>query len=279
VTPSPADIAPDFDELFSVVELEAGSRCNRTCEYCPVSLDPRPSVPVKMSRPVFDTLVGQLADVHFAGRISYHFYNEPLLRKDLDRLVGEIDRRLPDALQVLYTNGDLLDDSTFERLLAAGVDYFIVTRHSGGDFPERRFQIVQRAPDLVLTNRGGTLTDLPAPTAELVRRPCFAPSEMLIVTVTGDVLLCYEDARREHVFGNILDAHVAEIWRSPGFRAMRQQLAAGRRSQYDICSRCTNAAHSRPGLSQVEEPFLNATTGPMASVRELKRASVAARRR
>lgn len=270
--------AEAFEELFSVVELEAGSRCNRACLYCPVSLNPRPQVPVKMPEPVFDALVEQLADVGFAGRISYHFYNEPLLRKDLDRLVSVIDARLPSALQVLYTNGDLLDDARFDQLRAAGIDYFIVTRHSGGDYRVRPFQIVQRSHDLVLTNRGGTLTELAMPTPMHRTQPCFAPSEMLIVTVTGDVVLCYEDAHRTHVMGNILHEHVADIWRSPRFVELRRELANGNRSANAMCAQCTNVAHNRLGLSQVEEPFLNATTQATAAVAELKLASVSARR-
>lgn len=66
----------------------------------------------------------------------------------------------------------------------------------------RPFQIVQDSAALTLTNRDGALVHLPPPSAETTRTPCWAPSETLIVTATGDVLLCYEDARREHVLGN-----------------------------------------------------------------------------
>jgi GTP 3',8-cyclase len=267
-----------MSELFSVVEIEVGSRCNRACPYCPVALDPRPPVPVKMPRAVFDILVGQLAELDFGGRVSYHFYNEPLLRKDLDALVSAMDERVPRALQVLYTNGDMLDDSRYARLRTAGIDYFIVTRHSGGDFPGRPFQVVQQSQDLVLTNRGGTLTSLPAPTVAARRQPCYVPSEMLIVTVTGDVLLCYEDSRREHVTGNILRQHVRDIWQSPRVTDLRVALAGGERSALPMCSRCSNVAHTRPGLSLVEEPFLNSRAGQRATVADLKRRSVRARR-
>lgn len=269
-----------MSELFSVVEIEIGSRCNRTCWYCPVALDPRPPVPVKMPPPVFDALTGQLAELSFGGRISYHFYNEPLLRKDLDRLVSTVDERVPHALQVLYTNGDLLSDHKYTQLRAAGIDYFIVTRHSGGHFPERPFQVVQQSQDLVLTNRGGVLAELPPASAAVRRQPCFVPSEMLIVTVTGDVVLCYEDSRREHVLGNVLEQHVLDIWRQPRVTEVRQALARGERSVLPMCSRCSNVAHTRPGLSQVAEPFLNdQATTQQAPIVELKRRSVQERRR
>jgi cyclic pyranopterin phosphate synthase len=252
--------APPSAPGLSVVEMEVCSRCNRRCPYCPVSLDPMPAVPARMSDEVFRSTVDQLAEIGFAGRISYHLYNEPLLRTDLHRLVGLVHTALPDALQVLNTNGDLLDDRRYAALRAAGIDYFYVTRHSPGDYPERPFQVVQTWRDLTLTNRGGTLTTtVPAPTEQAVVTPCFAPSEMLIVTVTGDVLLCYEDAGRRHVLGNVMRTQIAQIWQSPAFRAHRERLEKGNRAGDEMCRRCSNVSHRRPGLSALEDPVLRAT--------------------
>lgn len=264
---------------LSVVEIEVCSRCNRSCHYCPVSLDPRPPVPTRMSDPVFRRVVDQLAEVRFAGRISYHLYNEPLLRTDLHRLVGLVADRLPDALQILNTNGDLLDERRYRALRRAGIDYFYVTRHSPGEYPARPFQVVQMSEDLILTNRGGTLAHLPTPSASATRTPCFAPTEMLIVTVTGDVLLCYEDARREHVLGNLMRDRLVEIWNSQRFRAQRERLAGGDRSVQAMCLSCTNVSHSGPGMSALEDPVLAANRLPRtdAAMAVLKRRSTQAR--
>lgn len=264
---------------LDVVEIEVCSRCNRSCSYCPVSLDPRPAVPARMSDEVFLRTVDQLAAAQFAGRISYHLYNEPLLRTDLHRLVAIVDQRCPEALQILNTNGDLLTDERYERLRTAGIDYFYVTRHSPGDYVSRPFQIVQSGQDLQLTNRGGALIHLPAPSASTRRTPCFAPSEMLIVTVTGDVLLCYEDARREHSMGNLMREDLTDIWNSQAFSSRRRQLATGDRTVNEMCQACSNVSHSRPGLSALEEPVLAATElarGPSAMTL-LKNRSKAAR--
>jgi len=264
---------------LSVVEIEVCSRCNRRCHYCPVSLNPRPPVPARMSDDVFLSTIDQLAGVSFSGRLSYHLYNEPLLRKDLPRLVAIARSRLPNALQILNTNGDLLDDSRYHALRQAGIDYFYVTRHSAGEYPERPFQIVQSWENLILTNRGGTVTDVPPPSARARRTPCFAPSEMLIVTVTGDVLLCYEDAEREHIMGNLLQTPLTAIWNSEKFREYRRRLAAGDRSADAMCLRCSNVSHSRPGLSALEEPVLAATglSRSPAAVPVLQRRSAQAR--
>lgn len=252
-------VGPGLAPGLSVVELEVGSRCNRACSYCPVSLQPMPPVPARMSDEVFLTTIDQLAAISFAGRISYHLYNEPLLRRDLPRLVSIVDTRLPWALQILNTNGDLLDDARYAALCEAGIDIFFITRHSPGEYPQRPRQVVQTSWDLILTNRGGTLTHLPMPSMRTNRTPCFAPSEMLIVTVTGDVLLCYEDAERSHVMGNVLRTPLPEIWNSDRFRAMRRRLEQGDRSVDGMCMRCSNVSHAGPGRSAIEDVVLAAS--------------------
>jgi cyclic pyranopterin phosphate synthase len=211
-----------------------------------------------MSDEVFDTTVRQLAEMSFAGRISYHLYNEPLLRRDLARLVSTVDGLLPDALQVLNTNGDLLDDARYVELRRAGVDYFYVTRHEPGPYPARSFQVTQDSDVLTLTNRGGTLAHLPPPSAEATLTPCWAPSEMLIVTVTGDVLLCYEDAHRQHVLGNVLASTLPEIWNDEATAALREQLRSGDRTASSLCLACSNMSHHEAGRSALEDPVLAA---------------------
>lgn len=232
-----------------------------------------------MSDEVFVATVRQLAEAAFAGRISYHLYNEPLLRRDLARLVSVVDELLPEALQLVNTNGDLLDDARYSELRRAGVDYFYVTRHEPGPYPERPFQIVQDSAALTLTNRGGTLIHLPPPSAETTRTPCWAPSEMLIVTVTGDVLLCYEDARREHVLGNVLASCLPEIWNDETTVALRGRLQSGDRTVSSLCLACSNVSHPEAGRSALEDHVLAATRTPRSAdaVTTLKQRSRAAR--
>jgi 2-deoxy-scyllo-inosamine dehydrogenase (SAM-dependent) len=102
---------------------------------------------------------------------------------------------------------------------------------------------------------------------------------MLIVTVTGDVLLCYEDAERTHVMGNVLQAPLVEIWESERFRAHRRRLAGGDRSVDAMCLRCSNVSHHDPGLSALENPVLAATGLPRSgdAIATLKQRSAKAR--
>src|SRR5438132_14121294 len=92
----------------SVVEIEIGVRCNRTCFYCPNSTIGSTSSSSFMGLDLFERIIIQLSDIAFSGRLSFHFYNEPLMRKDLEVLVAIARGALPVAHLVLYTNGDLL---------------------------------------------------------------------------------------------------------------------------------------------------------------------------
>lgn len=235
--------------MFSVVEIEVNSRCNRRCVYCPVSVLPKPEVPRFMSDSVFSRLVAELARLRYKGRISYHFYNEPLLRTDLERLVRQVRCDLPRCFQLLFTNGDHLDGRRYHSLRDAGIDHFFVTQHDGSKYPAREAQTVQIPDNLVLTNRAGLLTEIACLPAAL-ERPCWAPTDMLVVTVTGDVLLCCDDSRRTQVMGNILLRPLDEIWESPTFRRLRKLLQRGMRAEASpICAGCSNTEYSGPGVN------------------------------
>jgi cyclic pyranopterin phosphate synthase len=254
------------DALLNV-EIEVNSRCNRRCWYCPVSVLPPPKTPVFMADDVFTRLHEELRALRYAGRISYHLLSEPLLRKDLPRLVHLSKSMLPESWQVLFTNGDLLTDERYAALVEAGVDQIVITAHDGVAPAPRERQIVQFPQHLQLTNRGGSIAALPAPTDRVRALPCHAPDEMLIVASNGDVLLCYEDSKREHVYGNIMRSSLQEIWSEPSFVERRRFLRQGRRVEAGgICEQCSNAAHTEPGRSARSEPFW---TNPSALVQDV----------
>jgi GTP 3',8-cyclase len=232
---------------FRVVEVEVNSRCNKSCSYCPVAVLPVPKVPRYMDDRVFERLLDELVEIGFSGNFSYHFYNEPLLRKDLERLVARVFERLPKVFQLLYTNGDFLNDLRYQALKAAGIDHFLVTRHDGDPIPERPHQTVQYPEDLVLTNRGGTMANV-AVVSDPLQRPCFAPFDFLTVTVTGDVVLCCDDSERHHIMGNILDQRLKDIWFCDEFMRVRRLLQAGnRRDATPLCAQCSSVEFFGPG--------------------------------
>ncbi|MEN3262779.1 radical SAM/SPASM domain-containing protein [Sodalis endosymbiont of Spalangia cameroni] len=225
--------------MFTMVEIEINSRCNRRCTYCPNVVAPR-DAPKVMKPAQFDSILDRLEECHFNGRLSYHFYNEPLLHPRLPQFVARVTERLPAVRQILYSNGDYLTDEKYRLLYDNGIKHFIITQHDGQP-GEAKPALTWLIPDqLQLTNRAGNVAAGP----EIgTHHPCYAPSDMLIITITGNVVLCYEDNREEVVFGNVFTTPIMAIWDAPAFREAREALARGNRNATPICRRCNNMAH------------------------------------
>jgi 2-deoxy-scyllo-inosamine dehydrogenase (SAM-dependent) len=195
---------------------------------------------------LYRRIVAQLSGIAFSGRLSFHFYNEPLIRKDLEEFVAIARAALPLAHFVLYTNGDLLSDVRYTSLLEAGIEFFIVTRHGGEPMQRRLHQLVQFPHDLDLSGRAGAVLSVKAP----LRRACHAPSEMLVVTVNGDVVLCHEDARREVVVGNLGRSSLEDIWCGDAMERLRHHLVRGDRQEAGpVCARCDHCAYPGPNMT------------------------------
>lgn len=227
---------------FTTIEVEINSRCNRKCPYCPVSVSPVPDVPQLMDAETLSALINKLARIGYGGRMAYNLYSEPLLHPNLTEIIGAVKRCLPAAKQVLYTNGDLLTDEIYEDLLDNGIARIILTSHDRRKIEERENQIVLFPEDLELTNRGGVV-----PCTEAMLKlegpldiPCYSPSRKLIITVTGDVTLCCEDALRSQVMGNIAQDNIEDIWFSERFEFTRQRLAQGNRDTIPVCALCNS---------------------------------------
>ena len=232
------------EQWFQVVEIEVNSKCNRRCTYCPVSVLPPSKVPEFMDDEVFDRILNELVRIKFCGKISYHLYSEPLLRKDLENLVKKVKINLPNAFQLLYTNGDFLSDKRYSSLKEAGIDHFLITRHNFVPISKRREQTVLMPTEIILNNRSGILYDLKEP----LIYPCYAPVDRFVVTVTGDVLICCNDAKRNYAIGTIQEQSLEEIWFSKKFINIRELLKKGKRSKASpLCKNCDDKECFAPG--------------------------------
>lgn len=75
-----------------------------------------------------------------------------------------------------------------------------------------------------------------------LRKPCMRLWRTLTVLAGGEVALCCLDYDGRHVLGR-LDAgtSLAEIWRGPAYRHVRQLHRAARQDGIDLCRACTKA--------------------------------------
>lgn len=230
-------------EWFQVLEVEVNSRCNLRCSYCPQRDELFQPLEKLMPVALFQRIIDMAESIQFAGRLSFHHYNEPLLRYDLECLVKYARRQLPLAFLELYTNGTLLDNQRYEKLLFSGVDRFFITNHNYLSIPQRSFQKIKLPGDFYLSGRGGIIDQ----TDNSWEVPCYAPTEMLIVRHNGDVVLCHEDALSHSKMGNLETDSIEQIWFSERFKNIRRDLKYGKRSKVGgICTLCDNRLHLLP---------------------------------
>jgi radical SAM protein with 4Fe4S-binding SPASM domain len=237
--------------LFSTIEIEVNSACNKACSYCP-NADFRRIEQGVMEPELFKLLLSQLVDLHYKGSFHYHFYNEPLLCPHLEHFIELSKSELPETRSKIYTNGSYLTLEKFRALVKAGVDRFIVTRHEeAGDFVfeetwrnltdhEKTLVKYEQHEQLILTNRGGLLPVGKPLLGAPLTRPCLIPSMSLVVTVQGNVLVCYEDFFQQTAKGNIRDRHLKDIWSDQAYQQFRQDLKEGKREKYSVCRDCNN---------------------------------------
>jgi 8-amino-3,8-dideoxy-alpha-D-manno-octulosonate transaminase len=191
---------------------------------------------------VYTTIIDGLHKINFHGRLSTHFYGEPLLDKRLPELLNYARRRLPFSYIQINTNGDFLNEALFISLYRNGLDKLIVTNYD--DFPKDHLLALQAkypvhvflrsSNDFGKVNRAGKIFR----SDSLVDKPCKRPIGQLVINWEGNVLLCCQDFYAENVIGNIMRSTLPSIWNCDTFNTLRQVLLSGQRSQIPLCKNC-----------------------------------------
>lgn len=232
-----------------MVEIETQTICNRSCSYCPNSIYYRPFC--RMEMPLIEKILNELSCMGFKGRLSFHFYNEPLLDNRLSSIIRLSRNFIPQSRIVIYTNGDFLNLDLFRELLQCGCDLLLVTEQENAshDFRwvkqlslwerDHLFYQTYKNPEILYTNRGGLLPNV-AEIREPLCVPCTAPSTTCVISAKGNVVLCYEDYLETIVMGNVRENSIESIWNSDTFRQIRTKLASGDRTVTEICKKCNN---------------------------------------
>lgn len=231
--------------FFHSVSLEISTYCNRKCHYCPNKDYETPKE--FMSWDIFKSAIAQLKEIKYTGIIQYHFFNEPLFDERLTDFVKYTSSNLPNATQVLISNGDLLNVEKAKELSEAGIDKFVVTVHDIN--PERNLERLkpvkeflrekmrlQTSNELYLANRGGAV-DIENEKRKTDFKKC-PDIRTLIITNNGDIILCCQDYFRKYVMGNIISygGGIVSIWNS--YKDIREKLLRDNIAELPICKIC-----------------------------------------
>ncbi len=238
-------------DIFHDVAIEINCDCNRSCSFCPNVHDRRSRVVGReaMAEPLLRSVVAQLAELRYAGRITPSFYGEPLLDARLERLLGLIKAGLPHSRIIILTNGDLLTVERYRSLVAAGAGGFKVNQYDqrpSDALVELREYLDKNPRERVpfrykvftagtpLFNRGG----LVRPARVNYFPECRMADNPLVIDAAGKVLLCCNDYFGAHVMGDLAAQRLRDIWSGEKYQEIRRQLRR-REYRFEICRKCT----------------------------------------
>ncbi len=74
--------------LFTSINLETYGYCNRKCNCCFNSDNYADRELGKMDEDLYHKVIDELSEIKYAGRISPHFFGEPLMDKRITNLVS-----------------------------------------------------------------------------------------------------------------------------------------------------------------------------------------------
>ena len=234
-------------EEITIVEFEINSNCNLKCSYCPNSyLERKEKGTLDFS--LYKRIINELVEIQFKGRISFDFFNEPLLNKDFFKYTEIVNNKLPDARLVLYTNGTLLTEAVLEKLFSHNFKSVVVTKHEGVDeleidgyynslSPEIKSIVDYRNhSEVIKINRAGTLIEIKRDIKPLT--PCYLPYFLISITNKGKFLPCFDDFKQELEMGDLNSSTLKEVWYSEKHQNFIHDLKHGLRHKHSACKNC-----------------------------------------
>ncbi len=228
--------------LFVSADIETYGYCNRSCEFC--FNNPRFEQREKgvMPSALWKKIIDELSALHYYGRISPHFFGEPLLDKRLPDLISYAREKCPNSYILIVSNGDILDNSTFLKLISAGVNRFYITNYSE-KLSSTIQELVDKYPayisvrhytDFYKIDRAGMLFER----GSSVKKPCLSLFGQLVINWKGQVVLCCMDYYAKYIFGSASERRIADIWRDKKISDFRKKLIKGVRESVEICKFC-----------------------------------------
>lgn len=234
-------------KLVSMIFIETITACNLRCSCCPNSIYDRGLVKnVKRMEPrLFYKIIDELAELKWRGEIQPHHCGEPLLDDRIVDFIAYAKKKIPGSTIKFYTNGELLNVSSYKKLIEAGVDGFVVTQHlpvqSKGvlevlehrnkfDTDNIKFDYSELG---TIFNWGGEIEINGA----AKKNRCDWPINNVGIDYAGNLLMCCWDYSNKVKIGNVNEERMIDIWNKPSYRKLRKEIKSGI-FKLDICKKC-----------------------------------------
>ena len=243
----------------SIIEISNSGVCNRECSFCPRSDPGYKHVKEFFSNKLHDKLCDDLASYSFSGIFAYCGFNEPLLKKDINRDISYARKKLPNSKIEIVTNGDVLNKERLQKLFDSGLSTILISVYDGKKEEDSFHELCQSLnlnksqyvirnrymPEeldfgLTISNRAGNLENANfkiSSSQKYKNKICTYPSYMFFIDYNGDVLMCSHDWSKEKILGNLNENNFFEIWNSDKSKFVRKNLNSSKRC-FAPCNKC-----------------------------------------
>jgi len=234
---------------FSSVEFSINGLCNRRCKFCPrVDVDRFPNKDEHLSCAVFQSLINQLADIQYKGRISFSGFSEPLLTKDIEKYIEYARKVCPTITIEMVSNGDFATPERLKSLFEAGLDNIRISVYDGLEqeaalnaikkelclsdeafILRNRYQLPKDNYGLVISNRAGAINldddgIILKPLEEPLPQACYYPFYKMLIDYDCTVYICSNDWLKKYPVGDVSQKDIVSIWNGDRFHSVRQKL-------------------------------------------------------
>lgn len=248
-------LTQDEFPLFMTIEIETINRCNGECAFCPVNRYDDIREFKLMDETLFKNIIEQLKALNYEGRLQIFSNNEPLMDKRICEFVKFAKEACPHSHMSFFTNGTLLNDEKFLKLIPYCDTFCIDIYYSGkanlpgniknivricNEKPELKNKVIISLinKDAIRNNRGGQSKNRIF--KYRLKSSCKLPFQQIIVRPDGKLSLCCNDACGALTLGDLSKNSLLEIWHSDIYKKIREDLCYNGRSVIDLCKDCDN---------------------------------------
>jgi radical SAM protein with 4Fe4S-binding SPASM domain len=198
------------------------------------------------------SILDQLAEINFEGRIGFFETNEPLTDKRIYEFISYSKKKNFGAWRMLASNGDLLNATTLHRLYSSGLDRILVSAYETKTIDKVKqlkktlleeskiIEVLDLRENMLMDNRGGNISNERAPLPKGVfKNGCDRINNVIYIRPTGAVVSCCCDYFEINKMGNVFDDKLLNIWNGTIFANFKKEIDRGNRLISPICSKCS----------------------------------------
>lgn len=225
-------------ELSNICDL---APFHKKCGAHEAWLHDEPTIlPSKIVYHVLDTLT----KYKYKWKICFHRYNEPLIDPRLFKFIEYARKACPQSILFLVTNGTYLTQTLMDELEEAGLSGLRFSAYTDRDYERlskiktnidfrKRRSYPEKFDDSVQWYKEVDSGNFP----HKGKKKCHAPLADIEIDKDGQVVLCCEDWKSRHVFGDLREQTLEEIVMSKEIQGAYARLRQGDR-YLDFCKRC-----------------------------------------